>query len=108
MGIVRLPHTLCSPGVLLHRLEEVDELLACRPREHSHGIHRKTRRSNFLDEEQQRHVLDPLLEEVILNESREAEGGAKDVDAIVIKPRAVSFGVRVVMQGASVRDTLQL
>ena len=108
MGIVHLPHPLCSLRVLRHCLEEVDELLACNSREHGHGLPRKTRGGNFLDEMQQHHVLHPFPEHVGIDESRGAEGGAEDVNAVVVRPLAVVDRVRVVPQGASVRDAVHL
>ena len=108
MGVVHLSHPLCSLRVLLHCLEEVDELLACCPREHGHGLPRKTRGGNFLDEVQQHPVLDPLPEQVGLDESRGVEGGAEDVDAVVIMPLAVVVRVRVVPKVAYVRDAMHL
>ena len=59
-----------------------------------------------MDEEQQRHALDPLPDQVRLNKSRGAERGAEDVDAVVAMPLAVDVRVRVVPQGASVRDAV--
>jgi len=47
-------------------------------------------------------------EKARLNESRGAEGGAEDVDAVVVKPLAAAVRVRVVPQGASVRDAVHL
>ncbi len=79
MGAVHLPHPLCSLRVLLQCIEEVDELLACLPRYHSHGLPRKTRSNNLLDEVHQHHVLDPLSEQVRLNESMGAEGGENKI-----------------------------
>ncbi len=96
MGFVHLPHPLHGLNVLLHCLEEVDELLACGPREHGHGLPRKTRGSYFLDEVQQHLVLHPLREKIRLDEDRGSEGGAEVVDTVVVRPLLVAVMVRFV------------
>ena len=108
VGVVHLPHPLHYLWVFLQCLEEVDELLACGTREHGNGLPRKTCGSYFLNEVQHHAVLDAFPEKIGFDESRGAEGGDHDVDAVVVGSLPVAAGVRFIRQSASSRDALNL
>ena len=76
--------------------------MACFPREHGHGLPRKTRGTNFLDEVQEHPIHGPPPEHVELDKCRGAKGRAEDVDAVFFRPLPVAIGVRLVRQDAAV------
>ena len=53
-------------------------------------------------------VLDSPPEKVGLEESRGAEGGAQDFDAVVVRPQPVAFRVRIIAQSATIWDAVNL
>ncbi len=90
MSIIHLLHPLHGVGVLMHCFEEVGEPLACGS---GYRLSWKTCSRNFFNEGQQYPVLDPFAEKIRIDECRGSEGGAEDIDVVIVRPCTIAAGI---------------